>query len=303
VETVRATEPPRWVRILLCATALAVGWIALSLAFGLGATASHAGDDRDGRGLLGALVDAAQEVADPLPDAVSSTLEGVASTVGTVADTTIDTVVEAEPVSRITGAVVSTVRDVPVVGKVADDLGVTDALDGVGDAVTEVVAGVGHDVGDAVDAVTETVTPPAPVPPTPVLPAAPPPRDGGPAPDPSDEDSATVVDDTAATDVAAVAAPGRVPSSSPAALAPAAGDAGVGVALIPSERPLPPPPPLRALPSTALTSSGAAGASTAAGIVPSSPSPFAHHAWLRAPGDRETGLPPDPPSAPDVSPD
>jgi hypothetical protein len=154
--------------------------------------------------------------------------------------------------------------------------------------------------------VTDTVTPPTPAPPTPALPAAPPPRDGAPlepAPDPSDEDSATVVDDTAATDVAAVSAPGRVPSSSPATLAPAAGDAGVGAALIPSERPLPPPPPLRALPATALTSSGAAGASTAAGIVPSSPSPFAHHAWLRAPGDRETGLPPDPPSAPDVSPD
>lgn len=320
MDTVRTLERTRWVRLMLCALGVAVGWTALSFALGTGATASQAADDESKDGLLSSLVGTVEDAAGILPDAVEEpvaevvervekttkkTVSTVTKTVTKTAAKAVDSVVAAKPVTTVTRAVTKTVEQVPVVGTVAEDLGVTDVVDAVGDTADGILSGVDRTVDTVVDAIVtsppvEAVSPDETTDPTDPAVTA-----GGagtstsaPASPPTAGAFVDVADTPASASWRAVDATPAVA----AAAAASASAAGLGRVDDDQRHPNGVPSPL-ASPPVSLISSGSAGASTAAGTVPSSLLPHAHNAWLRGVGSDDQNAPPGPPAAPDVAPD
>lgn len=302
MDTVRTLDRTRWVRLMLCALGVAVGWTALTFALGSGATASHAADDDAKDGLLSSLVDTVEDVTGILPDAVEEPVAAVVErvekttkkTVASVtkaATKTVDTVVKARPVSTVTDTVTRTVKktveQVPVVGAVVEDLGVTDVVDAVVDVILTPPPVEAVSPDDPTDPTDPAVTAGSAGTPA-SAPAAPP-------------TSGVIVDAAGSTAPASWRAVAATPAVAAAAAASATTDSVRPLGDRESERGDPPSP--FAAPPVSLISSGSAGASTAAGFVPSSLPPHAHNAWLHGAGSDDQNAPPGPPASPDVAPD
>lgn len=317
MDTVRPPARTRWVRLGLTAAGLALGWTALTLVTGWGAAPSHASDDDDS-GLLGSLVSTVDKVTDLLPAAVEEPLDqtvervevATANTVRAVSSA-VDAVVETTPATKVTDVVTDVIEKVPVVGRVADKTGATDAVDAVGDSGSGVVDTVGGVVDTVVDVVVPAGSSSSP--------------DDDPAPSPDTPDPSTptgptetVVDDADAGASSAVppAADDLVSASlrqavdaasvvSAAAVGRAAG-AERTAAHLRTQTPRPPadlPGLPGASPAVATAAGGASPGAFAGTSLPAHAAVWALHAWtasLHRPG---AAPPPSPVFPPDASPD
>lgn len=316
MDATRSIRLPHWARICLYAAGLGLAWLVMSIAFGFGITSSHAADDED-RGVLGALVDTVDSVTDVLPDSLGEPVDEVVTAVEKTAKKTVETVtstvdevVDAKPVKKVTDAVTKTVKRVPVVGKVVDELGVTDVVDGVGDTVTEVVSGVDETVDTVVDTVVPAPTDPVATPEGPAGPTGPTTVPPAPAPSAGDKagssgalpSSPPTASPTTSTEHDVVSAPRRAVGAD--LIAPTAAVVSA-VSPLRSDRDLPssPQPPSSGPCASLASSTGFTGPTVGAGALPASSPRVAHHAWLRVLGGEAQNAPPAPPASPDVSPD
>jgi hypothetical protein len=173
----------RLLRLALGGVGLALGWVLMSLMLGLSSSSALADDTEERGGVLGAVgtvVSGGAALVDGAADTVTDVAGGTVGAVGKVADQSVASapapavvqpvaavvsgaagavgdvvqqVAEERPVSQIVEVVTTVVEHTPVVGAVADEIGLPAAAGTIGGAVDDAVGSVGGTVTDVADAV------------------------------------------------------------------------------------------------------------------------------------------------------
>lgn len=329
----------RVVRLALLGVGVALGWMLMSIVLGLSSSSALADDTEEGGGALGAVgsvvsggatvvddgaeavTDTAGVVVEPVAEAAGPTVDAVPAPAvvqpvtqvvtggaGAVAGA-VEDVAENRPVSEVVEVVTTVVEHTPVVGAVAEEIGLPDAVETVGGAVDDTVGGVSDSVSDTADSV-DPATDAEPVGPDgdAVLPPSTstgdestPTHAGGPlgavagSSDPMDARRDISV--AAERGLRALTDAGPILFSSPTVLAASASADPVGTAWGGSSGSISGYLPVDA----AVSGPGGAGLG-AWGLLAFGPL-FAHRAWVRSRGLDDDRLPGAPVFATDVSPD
>ncbi|WP_248242501.1 hypothetical protein [Microbacterium kunmingense] len=278
----------------------------------VGALTGTAGSAVDGvTDKAGVLLDAAplQPIVTPVADVASSALD----TVGDV----VESVGEQGPVSGVVGVVTDVVEHTPIVGDVAEELGLPDAVEQVGGSLDGGLGSIGETIGESGD----NVAPAAPIPALPVV--RPPLSTDRPETGPSLVPSTSIVDVAVpetqkadAAETASLAASGILQlfqslyGASPAPIGPGthtvvttaeASDAST-IPAVAFDRGGPFDSPGGVLPGDATAAASGGAGFGAWGLIAFGPL-FAYRAWMRRAGPDDDRLPGAPIYDTDSSPD
>lgn len=254
----------------------------------------------------GDLLDAAplQPIVTPVADVASSALD----TVGDV----VESVGEQGPVSGVVGVVTDVVEHTPIVGDVAEELGLPDAVEQVGGSLDGGLGSVGETIGESGDNV-------APAAPIPALPVVRPPLSTGPSPVLSTSIVAVAVPETQkadAAETASLAASGILQlfqslyeasaaptvSGTPAVVGTAESSDAPTIPAVAFDRGGPFDSPGGVLPGDATAAASGGAGFGAWGLIAFGPL-FAYRAWMRRAGPDDDRLPGAPIYDTDSSPD